>query len=146
MLSFHAAMTKIKKVGGRNFNSCVELFISRRSALERSLDLQADLLQLVSWKAKSGKFFLPSHPCFQGMCLLLQKQSLGSASHCSLASDRWLEPCVNLNRSLLGRHICREWNFSFCQALFFKLFWKLKFCIRDVCWLSVPKHMDIMVV
>lgn len=108
MLSFHVAMTKIKKVGERNFNSCVEWFISGRSALERSLDLQADLLQLVSWKAKSGKFFLPSHPCFQGMCLLLQEQSLGSASRCSLAPDRWLEPCVNLNRSLLGQHISAE--------------------------------------
>lgn len=64
---------------------------------------------------------MPSHPYFQGMCLLLQEESLGSASHCSLAPDRWLEPCVNLNRILLGRHNLQRMEVCFLPGFVFKI-------------------------
>lgn len=53
MSPFHVVKTKIRKVGGGNVNSCLELFISGRFALERPLDIQVDFVEGKEWEGFS---------------------------------------------------------------------------------------------
>lgn len=107
MSPFHVVKTKIRKIGGGNVNSCLELFISGRFALGRPLDIQVDF---VEGKEREG---------------FSVEQSLGFACHYFLGSDRWLVTCANLNRILLGRHISANEGSLLLVRLCSLFFWKL---------------------
>lgn len=94
---------------GQKFNRSLELFINRRSALERILDIQVECLQMkfISERQREEKFSHYLSLLFQCTCLLLQEQPLSCASPTTYP-DRWLVPYVNLIRILLGSQVSTE--------------------------------------
>lgn len=121
---------------GQKFNRSLELFINRRSALERILDIQVECLQMkfISERQREEKFSHYLSLLVQCTCLLLQEQPLSCASPTTYPrqmAGTIREPHQDFTRQ---PGFYRESKFALCQTLFFKLlFWKLQFYIKEVC-------------
>lgn len=131
---FSVCMTKIKKVGVRNFNRSLELFINRRSALERILEcLQMTLLVkgkeresfctiLALWSSAHAYFYKSSHWVLLLIVHLPQTDEMAGTMGEPHQDFTW------------QAGFYRERKSAFCQTSFFKLlFWKLQFYIKEVC-------------